>query len=100
MSLQDERKALEPRPSLLAHLKRLHQLTPDGPLPKSAYSLPRPAEAAKPQGRPPGDTSEDLLAAHFDDPDAAVGPDRARASALLLLHNGTDMPSIQGGLRL
>lgn len=97
MSLQDERKALEPRPTLLAHLKRLHQLAPDGPLPTSAYSLPRSAEQPD---KPRGDSTEDVLAAHFEDPEAAVRPDRARASALLLLHNGTDMPTVQVGLRL
>ncbi|WP_042378230.1 hypothetical protein [Streptacidiphilus melanogenes] len=94
MSVQDERKALEPRPTLLALAERLHQLTPDDPLPKDA--LARPARAARSRDEDVGA----VLAAHFEDPETARLPEHAGETGRHLLHNGADVPAAATGLAL
>lgn len=44
MSVVDERSALDPPVSLLEHAQRLHQLSPDGPLPRAGWPYPGGAD--------------------------------------------------------
>ncbi|WP_052440835.1 hypothetical protein [Streptacidiphilus anmyonensis] len=94
MSAKDERRALEPRPTLLTLAKRLHQLTPDGPLPPDSHGLQQGA------GRCRSDDVETVLAAHFDDPETARQPDRLHGTGRRLIDNGADVRTVDTGLAL